>query len=82
MVWCCGPVEALTPEEQTANHNKNGTYPAQRREYVPPNGNALIAGSPPNTFGHEGEDLVTGKSYVALMYMLFLELVSHLVEIG
>jgi hypothetical protein len=64
MVWCCGSVETLSPEEQVVDQNKNGTstsYPAQRREFVPPNANAMIAGTSPNNFGHEGEDLVSGE---------------------
>jgi hypothetical protein len=64
MVWCCGPVEALSPEEKVADQNKNETassYPAQRREYIPPNANAMIAGTVPTNFGHEGEDLVSGE---------------------
>jgi hypothetical protein len=64
MVFCCGSIETLTPEERVAGDNKNGSddFPGQRRQYIPTNGNALIAGTAPTHLGHEGEDLVTGKS--------------------
>jgi hypothetical protein len=64
MVWCCGPVEALSPEEHVFNETKNGKgvdFAGQRRQYMPVNGNALIAGITEEIVGHEGEDLVTGK---------------------
>ena len=65
MVWCCGPVEAFSPEERVVNGGKTSgstsDFPAQRRQFLPTNGNALIAGIPPTNLGHEGEDLVSGK---------------------
>jgi hypothetical protein len=61
MVFCCGPVDDLTPEEHFVGGNKNAS-PHQRHQFIPTNGNALIAGSPPADLGHEGEDLVSGRS--------------------
>lgn len=64
MVFCCGPVNDLTPEERYVVGKKyaNNAAPHQRHQFVPTNGNALIAGSPPTNLGHEGEDLVSGKT--------------------
>lgn len=67
MVFCCGPVNDLTPEEHYVVSNKNTKkgLPQQHAQFIPTNGNALIAGSPPTNLGHEGDDLVSGKSNCA-----------------
>jgi hypothetical protein len=68
MVFCCGPVNDLTPEEHYICGEKNvKNSPPQQRHlpHIPTNGNALIAGSPPTNLGTDGEDLVSGKSYFA-----------------
>jgi hypothetical protein len=64
MVFCCGPVDDLTAEERYVVGNKyaHNAVPQQRHQFIPTNGNALIAGSPPTNLGHEGEDLVSGKT--------------------
>ena len=63
MVFCCGPLEDLTPEERYVVGNKTeNNAVSHQRNFIPTNGNALIAGSPPTNLGREGEDLVSGKT--------------------
>ena len=64
MVFCCGPIDDLTPEEHYVVGNKNAekSRPDQHHQFTPTNGNALIAGSPPAILGREGEDLVSGRT--------------------
>jgi len=60
MVCCCGPIEALNPEDDIAQSKQTSAYPGQRRQFTATDGNALQAAVSAN--GYEGGDLVSGTS--------------------
>ena len=69
MVFCCGTVDDLSTEETSLVDAKHGQFKL-------PNGNALIAGNPPASPEHKGEDLVSGtvecsnKYNVNILYLI------------
>lgn len=65
MVWCCGEVVALSPEESAYGFkNDIAAYPGARRP-PPPHQQQNSAERATLAPGHEGEDLVSGTAVMS-----------------